>query len=258
MKIQEVLAERRNRGRPLYRYTPDDHWEQHLHASLGLPWPSQSWSEFWVVWSELLEELKGKGFQPGPATFKAYNDGDTGLVRAIWCLVRLLKPENVVETGVGHGLTSRIILEALQRNGQGHLWSIDLPPRQKVWKEQVGIAVGEKFGDRWTLIKGSSRLRLPGLFAQLGEIDLFIHDSLHSDRNVLFELTHAWAAVKGGGAIVVDDVDVNWALHLFEPTISSHASFICEAEPLRPDLRRFNHKGLFGIILKQRPALTVH
>jgi hypothetical protein len=25
---------------------------------------------------------------------------------------------------------------------------------------------------------------------------------------------------------------------------------ICEAEPLRPDLRRFNKKGLFGIILK--------
>ncbi len=25
---------------------------------------------------------------------------------------------------------------------------------------------------------------------------------------------------------------------------------ICEAEPLHPDLRRFNNKGLFGIILK--------
>jgi hypothetical protein len=26
---------------------------------------------------------------------------------------------------------------------------------------------------------------------------------------------------------------------------------ICEAEPLHPDLRRFNKKGLFGIILKE-------
>jgi hypothetical protein len=25
---------------------------------------------------------------------------------------------------------------------------------------------------------------------------------------------------------------------------------VCEAEPIRPDLRRFNKKGLFGIILK--------
>jgi hypothetical protein len=26
---------------------------------------------------------------------------------------------------------------------------------------------------------------------------------------------------------------------------------VCEAEPIRPDLRRFNQKGLFGIILKE-------
>jgi hypothetical protein len=29
---------------------------------------------------------------------------------------------------------------------------------------------------------------------------------------------------------------------------------ICTAEPLRPDLRRFNKKGLFGIILKTPTA----
>jgi hypothetical protein len=29
---------------------------------------------------------------------------------------------------------------------------------------------------------------------------------------------------------------------------------LCEAEPLRPDLRRFNKKGLFGIILKEPTA----
>jgi hypothetical protein len=35
--------------------------------------------------------------------------------------------EKVVETGVAHGVTSRFILEALSRNGDSHLWSIDLP-----------------------------------------------------------------------------------------------------------------------------------
>jgi hypothetical protein len=29
-----------------------------------------------------------------------------------------------------------------------------------------------------------------------------------------------------------------------------HKSLICEAEPLHPDLRRFNKKGLFGVVLK--------
>jgi hypothetical protein len=32
---------------------------------------------------------------------------------------------------------------------------------------------------------------------------------------------------------------------------------ICEAEPLHPDLRRFNQKGLFGIILKEPTAMKM-
>jgi hypothetical protein len=27
---------------------------------------------------------------------------------------------------------------------------------------------------------------------------------------------------------------------------------VCEAEPVRPDTRRFNKKGMFGIVLKQQ------
>jgi hypothetical protein len=56
------------------------------------------------------------------------------------------------------------------------------------------------------------------------------------------------------GAVVVDDVDANWGFRSFTQAFSDHQSMVCEAEPLRPDLRRFNKKGLFGIILKQPPA----
>jgi len=165
-----------------------------------------------------------------------------------------LKPNHVIETGVAHGVTSRFILEALGRNGGGHLWSIDLPPIERDWRKQVGMAVGDRYPDRWTYIEGSSRRRLPGLLSQLGQIDLFIHDSLHSERNVRFELDRAWAALKPGGAIVVDDVDANWGFWSFTQTFSGHESMICEAEPLHPDLRRFNKKGIFGIILKKPTA----
>jgi hypothetical protein len=56
------------------------------------------------------------------------------------------------------------------------------------------------------------------------------------------------------GAVVVDDVDANWGFRLFSQTIPGQVSLICEAEPLRPDLRRFNKKGLFGIFLKTPTA----
>lgn len=75
-----------------------------------------------------MRELEEKGIRVGPESFKGWNDGDAGLVRAIWCLTRHLRPSNLVETGVAHGLTSRLILEALERNEAGHLWSIDHPP----------------------------------------------------------------------------------------------------------------------------------
>jgi predicted O-methyltransferase YrrM len=165
-------------------------------------------------------------------------------------------PKTVVETGVAHGFTSRFILEALKRNGDGHLWSIDLPPLERVWRKQVGAAVGDRYSDRWSYIRGSSRRRLPELLSRLGQIDLFIHDSLHSERNVRFELDRAWAALRPGGALVVDDVDANNGFRSFIQSSSGHQSLICDAEPLHPDPRRFNKKGLFGIILK-RPTEQV-
>jgi hypothetical protein len=94
------------------------------------------------------------------------------------------------------------------------------------------------------------------LLSWLGQIDLFIHDSLHSERNVRFELDLAWAALRSNGAIVIDDVDANWGFKSFSQTFPCHPSLICEAEPLHPNLRRFNKKGLFGIIIKQSTAQT--
>lgn len=199
-----------------------------------------------------MAELEANGIQAGPQSFGSWNDGDAGFVRAIWCLTRHLQPTKIVETGVAHGVTSRFILEALQKNGRGHLWSIDVPPLERFLQRQVGVAVGGRYPERWSYIRGSSRRRLPFLLSRIGQIDVFIHDNLHSERNVRFELDLAWGALRPGGAIVVDDVDANWGFRSFTRASSGHESTICEAEPLRLDLRRFNQKGLFGVIVKQQ------
>src|ERR1700722_5287922 len=232
-------------------YESDSNWERWLHERLGVPWPCPFTAEFHTLWAEVIAELESKGIKPGPESFVAWNDGDAGFVRAIWCLTRHLRPKNVVETGVAHGVTSRFILEALERNGAGHLSSIDLPPIENVWREQVGAAVSERHRKNWTYIKGSSRVRLPKLLSTLGEIDMFVHDSIHSERNVRFEMDRVWAKLRGGGAIVVDDVDANWGFRSFGEGFSGHRSIVCDAEPIRPDLRRFNNKGLFGIVVKE-------
>jgi len=232
----------------LYKVQPD--WERQLHRRLDLSDAQAVTSEFWTLWAKVVNELDAKGILAGPASFKGWNDGDAGFVRAIWCLARHLQPRNVIETGVAHGVTSRFILEALEKNGKGELWSIDRPPMEREWLEQVGVAVDQRLKYRWFYIRGSSRRRLPGVLSQLGEIDLFVHDSLHSEGNVRFELDRAWAFLRPGGAIVVDDIDVNRGFSSFTQRFSGYHTLIGEAEPLRPDLRRFNKKGMFGIILK--------
>lgn len=250
-RVSDTYVAQREQRRPQCQYESDENWERRLHDHLGVPWPCKQTSEFWTLWSEVVRELEAKGIQAGPMSFGSWNDGDAGFVRAIWCLNHHLSPKNVVETGVAHGITSRFILEALERRKAGHLWSIDLPPIERDRQTHVGVAVGGRYADRWSYIKGSSRLHLPKLLSQLRQIDLFIHDSMHSERNVRFELDRAWAHVKPGGALVVDDVDANWGFRSFTRSFSGHQSMICEAEPIHPDLRRFNKKGLFGIILKE-------
>jgi predicted O-methyltransferase YrrM len=66
---------------------------------------------------------------------------------------------------------------------------------------------------------------------------------------MFFELSLAWKALRPGGALVVDDIDLNWAFDEFSRQRKAE-KFIGEAEPLRPDQRRFNQKGLFGVLLK--------
>jgi len=247
------IAQRELRG-PECRYEPAPDWEPRLHAYLGATWPCPLISEFRELWPRVMSELQTRGIRPGPESFASWNDGDAGFVRAIWCVTRHLQPTRVVETGVAHGVTSRFVLEALQSNGRGSLWSIDVPPIEKSLRQQVAVAVAGRCADRWSYIKGSSRRQLPPLLSRLGQIDLFIHDSLHSERNVRFELDRAWVALKPGGVMVVDDIDANWGFKSFTDAFPDQRAMVCEAEPVRPDLRRFNHKGLFGIIVKPRTA----
>ncbi len=235
---------------PLSAYRPDSDWEMRLTTKLDLPADNM----FEPLWTQVVASLQQRGLGVGPNSFYGWNDGDAGLVRAIWRVVRHLRPQHVVETGVAHGVTSRFVLEALQLNGSGRLWSIDLPPFNPEKRKEVGIAVTDAQRQRWRYIGGTSRNKLPKLLAELKSVDVFIHDSSHSNQNVMFELETVWPFLRPGGVIFVDDIDISPAFGRFNARHPDHVSLICEAEPLTPDERRFNQKGLFGIICRNSEA----
>jgi hypothetical protein len=186
-----------------------------LHAALGLHWPCAAVASFGPAWDAVIADLRRAGMRVGMTSYAGWNDSDRTFAAAIWCAVAHLRPARVVETGVAHGLTTRLILEGLRRNGAGHLWTIDLPAVDSALHGETGAAVPDGLRARWTYLPGSSRERLPRLLAELGQIEVFVHDSLHTGRNTRFELSCAWPHLRSGGAAVVDDIDHSLAFRAF-------------------------------------------
>jgi hypothetical protein len=242
-KTWEVLRERWDRPAPAIQGVPSPRWEQELHELLGAPLPCEVSVAVEPLWRDIQQTLRGGGLKAGRGAYGGWDDGDSGLARAAWCITAHLRPKLVVETGVARGITSRTILEGLARNGRGRLWSIDLPaPHHPDLKGQVGFVVPTERRDSWTLIEGSSRRELPGLLEQLGSLDLFIHDSLHSERNMRFELECAWPFVRPGGAVLVDDVHRNAGFFLWLQQVSDADSIVCA-----PD----DDRALFAVVVKR-------
>lgn len=143
----------------------------------------------------------------------AMHDADAGLPDFCYVICRALRPRVVVETGVGSGVTTSFILQALAANNEGHLWSIDLPP---IGAEQfAGSFVPKPLHSRWTLLRGRSRDLLPRLLNDLPAPDIFLHDSLHTTRNMTFEFQAAWKKMNPGGVLLSDDIHMSKAFARF-------------------------------------------
>jgi predicted O-methyltransferase YrrM len=143
--------------------------------------------------------------------FRASYSGDSALAGFCYAVTRTLQPRKVVETGVCYGVTSSYILKAMEMNGEGHLDSIDLPPLGKDPDRQIGRFIPEELRSRWTLHRGASSRLLRPLLNQLGSIDLFVHDSQHTYRNMRDEFATAWPFLRAGGVLISDDVEGNVA-----------------------------------------------
>ena len=221
-------------------YQVDQDWEARLHAVLGAPWPCPEAARAAELWSTVAEELRRDGLAFGRHTYGLYSDADQALTRAVWCTVVHLRPEVVVETGVARGTTSRAVLEAMEHNGRGQLWSIDLPnPFERGVQQQTGAAVPESCRARWTYVEGSSRRRLPQLLRRLGRVDLFVHDSLHTARNTRFEMDRIGRALAPGGVMLVDDISTHQGFSEWTRAEAPAAELICPSD---------DGEGLFGFV----------
>jgi predicted O-methyltransferase YrrM len=150
----------------------------------------------------------------------------------LYAVMRHVRPHVAVETGVANGFSTAFSLLALERNGEGHLHSVDLP--REVGRDyeagafyegegRAGIPSGSEPGwlippelkERWTLVLGRTQDELPPLLERLGTIDSFMHDSEHSFDCMWFEFNAAWPRLRAGGVLVSDDVNSTEAFPSF-------------------------------------------
>jgi predicted O-methyltransferase YrrM len=186
--------------------------------------------------SGLLDHLFEKGREHAVAVAEGdgHSLGAIGYTEGVYlyAVLRKVRPQTAVETGVANGFSTAFSLLALQANGEGHLYSIDLP--REVGRDydagtfyegegRAGIPPGSEPGwlippelkERWTLILGRSQEELPPLLERLGTIDSFMHDSEHSFDCMWFEFSQAWPVLRPGGVLLSDDVNANEAFSRF-------------------------------------------
>ncbi|MBA2558096.1 MAG: class I SAM-dependent methyltransferase [Chloroflexi bacterium] len=133
---------------------------------------------------------------------------DPGRFRTLYAFVRLGAPRTAIETGVHDGLSSALILRAMERNGKGALVSIDLPsPDLPPGTDGPGWLVAEELRRRWTLVIGDSRVELGRIARERAPVDLFLHDSDHSRRHREFEFRTVREYLAPNGVLLSDDDD---------------------------------------------------
>jgi methyltransferase family protein len=140
----------------------------------------------------------------------------------LYVLVRTLRPKRLIETGISSGYSARLILEALERNGDGHLTSIGIDvfgrrpqpgeAANPLQTRQVGWLVPDRLKGRWALKIGTSEEHLPGLVAGGGrDLDVFLHDSLHQYATMRWEYATAFPALSDGALLASHDIHANAA-----------------------------------------------
>jgi len=165
--------------------------------------------------SDFFDKLKSEKYpskkKPYPTEYSL--DDKSGLF--LYLLCKIVKPETVVETGVAYGLSSMYILSALEENNKGTLYSIDSVFSPWQTKEMIGVAIPSNLRHRWKFNFGSSAEKLSDTLSSLELVDIFLHDSLHTYKNMMYEFETAWPFIAKNGFLISDDVGDNNAFYDF-------------------------------------------
>ena len=223
-------------------------WRRPDDMNLSELSPAPSYYGMWDAVARFAAEIRASDFM---AEMVRRRDafGSEGAMGAIDCatlygLTRWVRPTVIVESGGYIGMSSAFILKALAdgKLAASKLYSIELSQECEqgalIPDELRSASAGfvPMRGKVEDFLKGD---RLPSL------IDMFLHDSSHSYRHMLWEFRQFWPRLRDGGLLVSHDVQMNGAFPEFVTGTYTH-----DKKTGRRDVQRTSHHewGRWGYI----------
>ena len=132
----------------------------------------------------------------------------------LYFIARYIQPNNVVETGVAAGFSSYSILQALEKNDHGELFSSDFPYfRLPNPEKYIGIIVPDNLRKNWTLLVEGDEKNLPIIIGKVESIDLVHYDSDKSYKGRKNALAMISNKLSANAIILMDDIQDNLHFH---------------------------------------------
>ena len=215
--------------------------------------PPSSFYSMWDAVERLANEIRASQFMSDMIS-RRDTYGSEGVMGALDCatlygLTRWLRPLVLVESGGFIGMSSAFILKALadEKLATAKLYSIELSEDC-----QQGALIPEELRSFGGFVPMRGRIEDLLKGDQLPQsIDMFLHDSSHSYRHMLWEFRRLWPRLRNGGLLVSHDVQMNAAFPEFVTRTYAH-----NRKTGRRDLERTSHHewgrwGYIGFVVKK-------
>ena len=228
-------------------------WQARANQRNQIQAASPSFYGMWDAVARFAAEIRASDFMAEMIRRRDAYDGSEGVMGALDCatlyaLTRWLRPAVIVESGGFIGMSSAFSLKALtdEKLATARLYSIE-------WSEECehGALIPDNLRPQFMPLRGKvedflKRDELPS------SMDMFLHDSSHSYRHMLWEFQQFWPRLRDGGLLVSHDVQMNAAFPDFVTKTYAHDKKTGRRDAQRTSHYEWGRWGYVGFAIKKQ------
>jgi predicted O-methyltransferase YrrM len=207
----------------------------------------------WDTVARFAQEIRQSDFMAEMIRRRDTYDAE-GVMGALDCatlyaLTRWLRPVVVVESGGFLGMSSAFILKALldEKLQTAKLYSVELSEDC-----EQGALIPEELRSLEQFVPMRGRIEDFLKRDQLpASIDMFLHDSSHSYRHMLWEFRQFWPRLCDRGLLVSHDVQMNATFLEFVASTYAHDKKTGRRDPQRTGHYEWGRWGYIGFAIKK-------